>query len=108
MHDSDSKQGRSLAEERFHSWLAEREEGNSSGLEELCSAHPENSSVFKELYQKWEGARRLLDLGVGAPETLSIDLGKLVDEVVESCRRNLVVWETYFNGICHSGDALDS
>jgi len=32
----------------------------------------------------------------------------LVDEVVESCRRNLVVWETYFNGICHSGDALDS
>ena len=31
----------------------------------------------------------------------------LVDEVVESCRRNLVVWENYFNGICHSGDALD-
>ena len=31
----------------------------------------------------------------------------LVDEVVESCRRSLVVWETYFNGICHSGDALD-
>lgn len=31
----------------------------------------------------------------------------LADQVVESCRRNLVVWETYFNGICHSGDALD-
>ena len=31
----------------------------------------------------------------------------LVDEVVESCHRNLVVWETYFNGICHAGDALD-
>ena len=32
---------------------------------------------------------------------------KLADEVVEACRRNLVVWETYFNGICHAGDALD-
>jgi pyrroloquinoline quinone (PQQ) biosynthesis protein C len=31
----------------------------------------------------------------------------LVDEVVEACRRNLVVWETYFNGICHYGDSLD-
>ena len=31
----------------------------------------------------------------------------LVNEVVESCHRNLVVWETYFNGICYSGDALD-
>jgi len=31
----------------------------------------------------------------------------LVDEVVEACRRNLVVWETYFNGICYYGDSLD-
>ena len=31
----------------------------------------------------------------------------MVDQVVDACRRNLVVWETYFNGICYSGDALD-
>ena len=31
----------------------------------------------------------------------------LVDDVVDSCCRNLVVWETYFNGICHLGDAMD-
>ncbi|MDE0333460.1 MAG: iron-containing redox enzyme family protein [Defluviicoccus sp.] len=32
----------------------------------------------------------------------------LEDDVVEACRRNLVVWETYFNGICHLGDAMDA
>jgi len=31
----------------------------------------------------------------------------LEDEVVEACRRNLVVWENYFNGICHLGDSFD-
>ena len=31
----------------------------------------------------------------------------LADDVVEACRRNLVVWETYFNGICHYGDSMD-
>lgn len=31
----------------------------------------------------------------------------LVDEVVDHCRRNLVVWERYFNGIAEAGDALD-
>ncbi len=35
-------------------------------------------------------------------ETLNLE-----DEVVEACRRNLVVWENYFNGICHLGDSFD-
>ncbi len=31
----------------------------------------------------------------------------LADEVVEACRRNLVVWETYWNGIFYLGDTLE-
>jgi pyrroloquinoline quinone (PQQ) biosynthesis protein C len=31
----------------------------------------------------------------------------LEDEVIEACRRNLVVWENYLNGICHLGDSMD-
>jgi pyrroloquinoline quinone (PQQ) biosynthesis protein C len=31
----------------------------------------------------------------------------LEDEVIEACHRNLVVWENYFNGICHLGDTFD-
>ncbi len=31
----------------------------------------------------------------------------LEDEVIEACHRNLIVWENYFNGICHLGDTFD-
>ena len=31
----------------------------------------------------------------------------LEDEVIEACRRNLVVWENYLNGICYLGDSMD-
>ncbi|MBK17485.1 MAG: hypothetical protein CMM52_01420 [Rhodospirillaceae bacterium] len=31
----------------------------------------------------------------------------LEDEVIDACHRNLVVWEHYFNGICHLGDTFD-
>ncbi len=31
----------------------------------------------------------------------------LEDELVASCRRNLVVWKNYFNGICYLGDSFD-
>ena len=29
------------------------------------------------------------------------------DAVVEACRKNLLVWELYLNGIASDGDALD-
>ena len=31
----------------------------------------------------------------------------LEDEVIEACRRNLVVWENCLNGICYLGDSMD-
>ncbi|NKB20975.1 MAG: hypothetical protein GKS01_10790 [Alphaproteobacteria bacterium] len=31
----------------------------------------------------------------------------LEDQVIEACHRNLIVWENYFNGICHLGDTFD-
>ena len=54
-----------------------------------------------------EADREHSDLGWQTVARYAEELG-LVDEVVESCRRNLVVWETYFNGICRYGDALDA
>ena len=46
------------------------------------------------------------DLGWGTVAQYAEELN-LVAEVVDACRRNLVVWETYFNGICHYGDSMD-
>jgi pyrroloquinoline quinone (PQQ) biosynthesis protein C len=54
-----------------------------------------------------EADRKHSDLGGQTVAKYADELG-LTDEVVESCRRNLVVWETYFNGIYHYGDALDA
>ena len=46
------------------------------------------------------------ELGWGNVAKYAEDLN-LEDEVIEACRRNLVVWENYFNGICHLGDTFD-
>ena len=70
-----------LAEELFSSRLSEIEEGAAGVMEELCAAHPEHARHFEELYQKWKRTRQLLDIGLKTPETLSVDLGKLVDDV---------------------------
>ena len=54
-----------------------------------------------------EADREHSDLGWNTVAKYAVEL-RLEDEVVEACRRNLVVWETYFNGICHLGDAMDA
>jgi serine/threonine protein kinase/formylglycine-generating enzyme required for sulfatase activity len=82
MNNSHSEEDRALAEERFSSRLQEIEEGSPGVLEELCAAHPEHANIYEELHRQWARARQLLDLGLRAPETLSVDLGKLVDDVV--------------------------
>jgi pyrroloquinoline quinone (PQQ) biosynthesis protein C len=46
------------------------------------------------------------ELGWGNVAKYAEDLN-LEGEVIEACRRNLVVWENYFNGICHLGDTFD-
>ena len=46
------------------------------------------------------------ELGWRNVATYAADLN-LEEEVVEACRRNLVVWENYFNGICLLGDTFD-
>jgi len=46
------------------------------------------------------------ELGWRNVATYAEDL-HLEDQVIEACRRNLVVWENYFNGICHLGDSFD-
>ena len=46
------------------------------------------------------------ELGWRNVATYAADLN-LEEEVVEACRRNLVVWEHYFNGICLLGDTFD-
>jgi pyrroloquinoline quinone (PQQ) biosynthesis protein C len=46
------------------------------------------------------------DMGWQAIARFSRDL-HMEDAVVEACRRNLLVWELYLNGIAAGGDALD-
>jgi pyrroloquinoline quinone (PQQ) biosynthesis protein C len=46
------------------------------------------------------------DMGWQAIARFSHDL-RMEDAVVEACRRNLLVWELYLNGIAAGGDALD-
>jgi pyrroloquinoline quinone (PQQ) biosynthesis protein C len=46
------------------------------------------------------------DMGWQAIARFSRDL-HMEDAVVEACRRNLLVWELYLNGIATGGDALD-
>jgi len=73
--------------------------------------------IWREIWDLTEDEVRFFSLHTEADQEHS-ELGwrtiatyadelKLADEVVEACRRNLVVWEMYFNGICHAGDALD-
>lgn len=45
------------------------------------------------------------DIGWNAVAAHAAALG-MEDAVVEACRVNLMVWETYWNGICEAGDAL--
>jgi formylglycine-generating enzyme required for sulfatase activity/serine/threonine protein kinase len=83
MNSSHSEEDRALAEERFSSRLPEIEEGAPGVLEELCAAHPEHANIYEELHRQWARTGQLLDPGLMAPETLSVDLGKLVDDVVD-------------------------
>jgi pyrroloquinoline quinone (PQQ) biosynthesis protein C len=46
------------------------------------------------------------DMGWQAIAKFSRDLN-MEDSVVEACRKNLLVWELYLNGIAAAGDALD-
>jgi len=46
------------------------------------------------------------DMGWQAIAKFSRDL-RMEDAVVEACRRNLLVWELYLNGIAAGGDALN-
>jgi pyrroloquinoline quinone (PQQ) biosynthesis protein C len=45
------------------------------------------------------------DLGWNTAARYAADL-KMEDAVVEACRVNLMVWESYFNGILDGGDAM--
>ena len=46
------------------------------------------------------------DMGWQAIARFSRELG-MEDAVVEACRKNLLVWELYLNGIAAAGDKLD-
>jgi formylglycine-generating enzyme required for sulfatase activity len=74
---------RAAAEDLFAQRLADLEDGVPGVIEELCAEHQEHAGVFLELFEDWRRVRELFDAGAAGPMELSVDLGKLVEGVVE-------------------------
>ena len=83
MDETQSKSDRTIAEEHFAARLVELEDGTPGVLEELCEEHPQFATYFQELHEDWKRVRDIFDAGGGSPQTLSVDLGKLVAGVID-------------------------